>query len=719
DASGKAEKKWKLSIHFIARGAGYYKCSMDLKALATQLRTPGWDTGIYGEGKSLRMPYCSKEDEPDRVLRRMEIENGKCQFIDEASAYLLGETYADWIITNVAGEKKCLSREKREDNVEDPNDPLGLNPHSFWMPDQVEEEEDLLDGRDYKPARDPLTLDQIKMYVGALSAKRADEYGDWCKVCWALKHEGEEQGLNLLPVLQTFAARGSNYSEADTEKRFCQRLKAGKTPVTMGTIICWAKEDSPHLFEKPAERLARVEIAPTYYDEKQQLLDTNPTEEQVQKWMLGCLRFCNVDGREDWYARFREGWREISNPKNFPFSTMSSNSKFTIETTVKGKQVKGSLTFTECLSDLINTPAFNQCKVRNVRFFPYFKEEECPSNILNRFDGWEWPIQPQEEDADIKLFNDHIRMLFGNTADYFLKLMAHKVQFPRVKVPMVVAYSQQEGAGKSSIEEFLTGVIGKKYVLSTTGTKEILGEYNSLCENTLLTFINEGKQDGKSILDSEAFKSRVTEIAMPIRAMYKNPRPGENWSMYLMWTNNLHAILVCVSDRRTVLIKCNCEKVGDHAYFNKLRSIFTDEVYAKYLSWLGSVDLTGFNPKQIPETEMREKAKAGNLGTACDHIQAICEGERDRVSLKKSDIFSIVELFEDYTSYCAEMGIPKLYTFIRKRYSEQLEEKLNLVCDRHDTKEGRKRGFLFDRDTLQDSFRSLMKNKKFTFADNS
>jgi hypothetical protein len=266
------------------------------------------------------------------------------------------------------------------------------------------------------------------------------------------------------------------------------------------------------------------------------------------------------------------------------------------------------------------------------------------------------------------------------------------------------------------LESFISNVVGKKYTLSVTGTNEILGNFNSCCENNLLTFINEGKQDGGSILDKEVLKSRITDIPMAITKKGKDARMGENWSKYMLFTNNKNAVTLSASDRRTVLINCGCSKVGDTAYFSNLQSIMRIEMYGHYFNWLSQRDLSKFDAKAIPETKMREDLKIDSLSSSLEHIRQICEDKRP-LSLKKglNVVYSMSDLYNDYREFCRETGIKDRYAVIQKRYKERLTEDLNIKYGKFTIDDGRVTGFDLNYDQIDEAFQKHLKISKSIF----
>jgi hypothetical protein len=295
--------------------------------------------------------------------------------------------------------------------------------------------------------------------------------------------------------------------------------------------------------------------------------------------------------------------------------------------------------------------------------------------------------------------------MMGEMAEYFKNWLAKKLQCPREKMPLVLLYSMKEGTGKTLLLDFITLVFGAEYVTSTTGTKDILGDFNGSCERNLLTIINEGKDDGASIIDKEAFKSRITDVTTSIRKLYKEARQGENWSCYVLVTNNKHSIAVGSSDRRTAAVECSCAKVGDVDYFTKLRAaIDSPQSVEKYFNR----NVAAFNPRIIPETKLRMDLKEQSKNTALKHIQEICENKRLQFCTNLvEEVFKVKPLYADYRAYCIESGVQPKFLFKESAYKEKLIDELGLEYKQFGTRGGRVTGFLLNYEDLNLAYQKL------------
>jgi hypothetical protein len=82
--------------------------------------------------------------------------------------------------------------------------------------------------------------------VMSLNPERADDYGDWSKICLTLGYEGA--GLS---IAMDFSRRSSKFNEAAVTRTYDRGTKyAGNRPATIGTLFHMLKQDNIAIFNK-------------------------------------------------------------------------------------------------------------------------------------------------------------------------------------------------------------------------------------------------------------------------------------------------------------------------------------------------------------------------------------------------------------------------------------------------------------------------------------
>lgn len=90
-------------------------------------------------------------------------------------------------------------------------------------------------------------INKAKFYTSLLSKERSDNWNYWLKVCWILS------GIDssLLDTFIEFSKKSEKYKEGECEYEWNKSLNyTGNRGYSIGTLIMWAKEDSPNEIKK-------------------------------------------------------------------------------------------------------------------------------------------------------------------------------------------------------------------------------------------------------------------------------------------------------------------------------------------------------------------------------------------------------------------------------------------------------------------------------------
>lgn len=476
--------------------------------------------------------------------------------------------------------------------------------------------------------------------------------------------------------------------------------------------------------------------AKTYYDEKHILLQRAPTKDQVRAWMLGCLAY--IEDTESWLVRMRAtGWQPLpkAGKHNFPFATHSSGSSITYMTS-QGETARCK--FSDILLELKDAAVFNTCRYSTAQFLPYFKvlpPAKADARIFNTFNGWMYEFGGSDEvpmtadDPDVKRVNDHLWDLCGRDAPvfaYLLQWLACILQYPQRKLCVLVFYSMAEGVGKNMLQDFLQiHVFGPMYVKALQTTRSILGNFNTATEGRLLTIINECKEDGRSILDNEQFKSLITDTNCDVNGKFQAEREIQNYNKYIMLTNNKHSCQIG-KGRRFLMMQCSDEHAMQApavvaAYFTQLSGqILNARTGRKYFQYLAQMDLSQFVPTNIPNTVLKTDLKRDQMPSALKHVVSLVEEQRLPHILKANwtdEIVPVKILYGDYREWCRDEGTQPQFVLKQSRYKEQLTGQLKLAYRQFvDAHNQRVCGIRFERGTLASAIGKAIMNQEFAFA---
>jgi len=249
----------------------------------------------------------------------------------------------------------------------------------------------------------------------------------------------------------------------------------------------------------------------------------------------------------------------------------------------------------------------------DVGVFPTGKK--CPDNYYNLWRPFDMELitkWEQKDDAVNKMKN-HILILCGNDVavqEYFIKWIAQMIQYPAIKTICPILISK-EGAGKGTLLQLLTKMLGSTKVFETTQpSRDVWGEFNGLMAEAFLVNLNELSK--KETMESEGrIKGLITDSTLKINNKGVAQFPIESHHRFIVTTNNENPMGTAKDDRRKVIIKSSDEKCGDKEYFNEMYKLLDDVNVIKscyeYFKSIPEMDKFGSLP--LPETEYHQDLK--------------------------------------------------------------------------------------------------------------
>ncbi|EAX82490.1 hypothetical protein TVAG_446550 [Trichomonas vaginalis G3] len=112
-----------------------------------------------------------------------------------------------------------------------------------------------------------------------------------------------------------------------------------------------------------------------------------------------------------------------------------------------------------------------------------------------------------------------------------------------------------------------------------------------------------------------------------------------------MVSNNVVPMKLESSDRRYVVVRTSDSHMQDTEYFDDLAETLTSDFYNHLFSYFMTLDISKFNPRQIPHTEERQTLLEANKS-----VYELFIDETDFVSLDERS------LYDEYKQYCQEYG---------------------------------------------------------------
>jgi phage/plasmid-associated DNA primase len=220
------------------------------------------------------------------------------------------------------------------------------------------------------------------------------------------------------------------------------------------------------------------------------------------------------------------------------------------------------------------------------------------------------------------------------------------------------------GAGKDTFfSDPICVVLGEYGLANVVNSEDVLGTFNSLLEEKKLIVMDECKDVQQKAFKMEEFKGLLTSPRVNINEKGVKQRNVQNISNFLITANAELPIKIEAHDRRFLVIDVSNEhaepeitdpereakKRANADYFGAMaEEIAQPEFYpALYTHFMG-VDMTGFNPRAIPETGA--KLEAADAST-----QAFELFLQEHAAKLTQDI-QVKDLYPYYRRFCEDSG---------------------------------------------------------------
>jgi phage/plasmid-associated DNA primase len=247
----------------------------------------------------------------------------------------------------------------------------------------------------------------------------------------------------------------------------------------------------------------------------------------------------------------------------------------------------------------------------------------CPPDCFNM---WTDFVITQHDnytksEAAVERFIDLVDILSGHqetTREYMLDWIAHMFQYPEQKTTMPTIVSA-EGAGKGTLMDILTGMMGENKVYqTTTPSREVFGNFNGPMSDAFLVNLNEvSASEMKG--SSGKLKALITDNQMTINEKGVKQIQITSYAKFIVTTNNDEAIKPTRGDRRNIMMYAADDliKVGmNDAHIanatekiKALREIIDskDSLRSIYDYLMEREGLDGFGSKPPPMTQFQEE----------------------------------------------------------------------------------------------------------------
>ena len=264
----------------------------------------------------------------------------------------------------------------------------------------------------------------------------------------------------------------------------------------------------------------------------------------------------------------------------------------------------------------------------------------------------------------ITTFDEFIEILANHKQpikDYILNWCAHLLQKPLDLPGVALIFVGQKGVGKDTFGDFIgTYIVGSTYYQNYSNQLQYFDKHDTFKANQFLVKVEElSKKIVSDENNDNYFKSSITAPTTTINPKNGTPYEVKNYKRIVGTTNHSNALNVEQNERRYVFSVVSPEKMGDHAYWNKLRQVlFIPSGALAIANTLLARDITLFNPRTLPENTYLKQIQEDTIDSVQRFVDLVEEGE-----------YSGGDFYRMYKEYCTSDG---LYAYTNTKFSTQL-----------------------------------------------
>ena len=336
---------------------------------------------------------------------------------------------------------------------------------------------------------------------------------------------------------------------------------------------------------------------------------------------------------------------------------------------------------------------------RDIRELVFDPSNNIKDGQYNIWRGFDYTNTGECNMSTVQHVLDHIYNIWacGNksTYDYIIGWFARILQTPWDKNGICLILKSIPGVGKTTIIDLFNKIIGKKYSISLSNLKMILGDFNGDAEGKILVNLNEtGMWYDKKM--AGAFKEYITDDHITINKKNLQSYTINNYNNCVMTSNEKHIVGVSAKDRRFNIIQCS-DKLYDDDYYDKLRNTDIQEL----ANYFYNVDISNYNPRKFERSELFKEQQELSFNSVELFVKDMIEGE---IYTEWNDEDATIEwcdkqeLYDRYKQNCTGTHCK---TEIRNVFWRYIKEYIPLEYRRHN---GRRQYKLCELDVAIDAW---------------
>ncbi|MDN5787890.1 DUF5906 domain-containing protein [Pseudorhodobacter sp.] len=252
---------------------------------------------------------------------------------------------------------------------------------------------------------------------------------------------------------------------------------------------------------------------------------------------------------------------------------------------------------------------------------------EVVGDKLNLWRGF--AVEP--EPGDWSLMRQHILEVLADgdqeVANYIERWLALAVQKPAVPAGVALVFRGGRGAGKGIFAHYVRAMFGQ-HGFYLPGASALGAKFNAHFRDTVLLYADEVKWNGNKNAES-LLQAIITEPELMIEGKYKEATLAKNRLHLIMTSNDDWVVPAGIDERRFAVFRPSSQRQGPQhkQYFDALGAQMDAGGLAAMLYDLRAMDLSGFNPRLMPESrELSQQKLEGLTGPNRVVMEMLMEG---------------------------------------------------------------------------------------------
>ena len=285
-------------------------------------------------------------------------------------------------------------------------------------------------------------------------------------------------------------------------------------------------------------------------------------------------------------------------------------------------------------------------KRRIVNAIVYKMPADCEPDEASLFTGFAYKEMDGHCAADLDLFKDIMMNCCADSTDvydYLIRYFAHIIQKPFEKPgTAIILTSATHGTGKDTLINIIGRVIGR-HSQHYSSTTTFWDKHDTGKEGALMLHLEESEGNINKAKSSE-LKALITADSVNTNPKGVKLYSVPNVSRIIMTSNNTDVVKLEQSDRRFVIIRpANRLYKKGLDWWGSIQTQIHSETFLHTVGcYLETLDLTGWNPRVIPTTELKADLMELSKSPEQEFLEALSH-DADSTSpwLRAVDIYAL------------------------------------------------------------------------------